>query len=264
VAENGATVTIGDVNEAAGGALAASFPERVAYVRCDVTSWESLTALFAAAAGNGPIDIVFSNAGVTGREQLLEDSYSEAGGELLPPTFPDVAVNLTASLLVTKLAMHEFRKHRRGRLVYTGSAASYLDTPPLWNYCAAKHAVLGLMRSLRSTVPGWGDITVNLVAPWFTLTPMAAALGPRWGDRPANTAEAVARALVFAAVGKEWREGGVSGEQRAGQPVNGCAFWVGGNAIVEFEGPMRQARSQWMGDQLAAAVADGQAALGGW
>lgn len=234
------------------------------YVHCDVTSWDSLVALFAAAAAHGPIDIVYSNAGVTGREQLLESTYDEESGALLPPTFPDLAVNLTAGLMITKLAVHEFRKRGYGRIVYTGSAASMLDTPPFLNYCAAKHGVLGLMRGLRPTVGEWGDITVNLIAPWFTMTPMAARLGPKWGARPANTAEGVAKAMLFAAVGKEWREGGVSGDQKIGSPVNGCTFWVGGNEIVEFEGPLRQARPHWMGEKLAVAVADGQIALGGW
>ncbi|KAA8912037.1 hypothetical protein FN846DRAFT_361248 [Sphaerosporella brunnea] len=261
--DHGATVTIGDINDAVGEALAASFPERVSYVHCDVSSWESVLSLFSAAAKQGPIDIVFSNAGVTGKEQLLEDTFTSSG-ELAAPTFPDVAVNLTGTLHMTKLALHHFRKTGTGRLVLTGSAASYLDTPPLWNYSAAKHGVLGLMRALRCQVREWGDVTVNMIAPWFTLTPMAATLGPKWGDRPANSPAGVAKALAFAATGKEWRDGGVGGKTKLGDPVNGCTFWVGGDEIVEFERATREARTLWMGETLTLAVNEGQEALGGW
>ncbi|CCX14336.1 hypothetical protein FPQ18DRAFT_250544 [Pyronema domesticum] len=260
--DNGATITLADVNDPAGIALSVSL-SRVTYVHCDVSNWVSLSTVFKTALQNGPIDIVFSNAGVTGKETLLESEFSPEG-DLLPPSFPDYDVNLTASLYITKLSLHYFRLQRYGRLIYTGSAASYLDTPPLWVYTAAKHGVLGLMRSLRSQVGDWGDITVNMIAPWLTMTPMAATLGPKWGDRPINTAEGVAKALVFAAVGREWREGGINGEQEKGAPVNGCGFWVGGDRVVELEEGTWKARKSWMGEKLAGAVLDGQKALGGW
>jgi len=120
------------------------------------------------------------------------------------------------------------------------------------------------MRSLRSVVGQWGDITVNMAAPWFTVTPMAAVLGPKWGDRPVNSPKGVAKALIFAAVGKEWRVGGVNGEQQQGAPVNGCTFWIGGDKVVEFEEGIWNARGMWMGEEMASAVNEGQKALGGW
>jgi NAD(P)-dependent dehydrogenase (short-subunit alcohol dehydrogenase family) len=260
--EHGATITLADVNDTAGAAVAASL-DRVTYVYCDVSSWDSLTSLFKSALSHGPIDIVLSNAGVSGLDSLLESDLSPSG-DLLPPTLPGLDVNLTATLLITKLALHYFRQQGYGRLIYTGSAASYLDTPQLWTYTAAKHGVLGLMRSLRSVVGQWGDITVNMAAPWFTVTPMAAVLGPKWGDRPVNSPKGVAKALIFAAVGKEWRVGGVNGEQQQGAPVNGCTFWIGGDKVVELEEGIWNARGMWMGEEMASAVNEGQKALGGW
>lgn len=48
-----------------------------------------------------------------------------------------------------------------------GSVASYIDTPPLYTYCASKSGVLGLMRGLRTQLLKH-NISVNMIAPWFT------------------------------------------------------------------------------------------------
>lgn len=254
--------------------------ERVYYAHCDVASWESLAALFGTArvhSSTTTIDIVFSNAGVAGHDALLDWAPSPAAesgpvagpvAELLPPSeYPDIQVNLTAAFNIARLALHQFQQQGgHGRLVFTGSAASYLDTPPLWVYTAAKHGVLGLMRSLRAPAAAgaWGsDVAVNLVAPWYTRTPMVATLVQRWGDRPANSPQAVARVLVFAAVAREWRAGGVSGRQPVGTPLNGCGFFVGGDRAVEVEHALIAQRPALLAD-FAAVIADGQAALGGW
>lgn len=263
------------MNDAAGTALAVEL-ERVHYAHCDVASWESLVALFGTAkahSSTATIDIVFSNAGAAGRDTLLDWAPSPAAelcpvAELLPPPeYPDIHVNLSAAFSITRLALHQFqRQGGHGRLVFTGSAAPYLDTPPLWVYTAAKHGVLGLMRSLRAPAAAgtWGsDVAVNLVAPWYTRTPMTAKLAQRWGDRPANSPQAVARVLVFAAVAREWRAGGVSGRQPVGTPLNGCGFFVGGDRAVEVERVLIAQRPAFLAD-FAAAIADGQATLGGW
>lgn len=264
-------MVVGDINTSVGTALiqslvgsspSSSLSPRAIFQRCDVASWTDQRALFTLALKEyGSIDIVLANAGVTGKETLLKDEYDEDGPgsgsieNLKQPSFPDLDVNLTGAIYSTKLATHTFR-HRQpspqGSLVLTGSAASYLDTPPLWAYTAAKHGVLGLMRSLRSQFPKWGPassshtgMTINLIAPWFTKTPMAATLGPRWGNRPANDAEVVARTLLWA---------GVSG-------VNGKGLWVGGNKTVEMEDALTGCRGVWLGEKMAEAVEEGQRAL---
>lgn len=82
-------------------------------------------------------------------------------------------VNLLGVIYTTKLAIHYFAKQpntKRFQLVLTGSAACFLDTPPLWTYCATKVGVMGLMRSLRTQMPTSNGVTVNMVAPWMTST----------------------------------------------------------------------------------------------
>ncbi|KAL7270734.1 hypothetical protein RUND412_006548 [Rhizina undulata] len=247
VYELGANVVVGDINVDVGEKLGATFPERVTFQKCDVSSWEDQRALFQTAYRlHGSLDVVFANAGVTGKETLLNDEFEEDGA-LKKPEFPDLNINLVGAIYSTKLAIHYFKKDpaKGGALVITGSAASYLDTPPLWCYCAGKAGVLGLMRSLRSQMPKW-NCSVNLVAPWFTKTPMAVHLGPRWGNRPANSPEGVARALLYAASDKS---------------INGKGFWVGGDQIIEMEDEITNARPQYLTPTMAEAVSEGQRAL---
>jgi NAD(P)-dependent dehydrogenase (short-subunit alcohol dehydrogenase family) len=101
-------------------------------------------------------------------EDLLAESL-DANGRLLPPNLGSIDVNLVGAIYTVKLAVHFFNKwpETKCQIVLTASAASYLDTPPLYLYCAAKTGVLGLMRGLRSQLVKQ-NITINVVAPWMT------------------------------------------------------------------------------------------------
>ncbi len=66
--EEGARVVIGDIDVAAGEALAAELggPDVVIYVHVDVTSKEQVDALFRTAKDTyGSVDIAFNNAGIS-------------------------------------------------------------------------------------------------------------------------------------------------------------------------------------------------------
>ncbi|KAF4537044.1 Glycoside hydrolase, partial [Lasiodiplodia theobromae] len=150
---NGAKVAIGDWNDAAGQALASELKDRVLFRKCDVSSWPDVLSLFQAAHDTfGPLDAVLSNAGIN-REDFLADSFDAATGELLPPDLKVLDVNLVGAVYAVKCAVHFFAKRQtevRCQIVLTGSAASFLDTPPLHLYCASKAGILGLMRGLRT------------------------------------------------------------------------------------------------------------------
>lgn len=99
----------------------------------------------------GPIHAVLSNAGIN-KEDIFKDVVDYNTGKLLPPDTKIVEVNLLGMVYVVKCAVHYFAKwpETRCQIVLTGSAASFLDTPPLHLYCASKAGVLGFMRSLRT------------------------------------------------------------------------------------------------------------------
>lgn len=102
------------------------------------------------------------------KEDLLAESL-DGDGRLLPPNLGSISVNLVGAVYTVKSAVHFFSKwpETKCQIVLTASAASYLETPPLYLYCAAKTGVLGLMRGLRSQLVRQ-NITINVVAPWMT------------------------------------------------------------------------------------------------
>jgi NAD(P)-dependent dehydrogenase (short-subunit alcohol dehydrogenase family) len=116
----------------------------------------------------GIIHAVLSNAGVN-KEDIFTDEIDPSTGKLMVPDLKSVEINLFGHFFVAKCAVHYFAKwpETRCQIVFTGSAASFIDTPPLHLYCAAKAGVLGFMRSLRTQLIK-KNITVNMVAPWLT------------------------------------------------------------------------------------------------
>lgn len=116
----------------------------------------------------GIIHAVISNAGVN-FENLLGEDIDETTGKLKAPDMKPVAINLYSHMYVVKCAAHYFAKWPETpcQIVLTGSAASFIDTPPLHMYCAAKAGVLGLMRSLRTQLIK-KNVTINMIAPWMT------------------------------------------------------------------------------------------------
>ena len=115
----------------------------------------------------GTIHTVLSNAGMH-NENLLAESFDSAG-KLEAPSMRCLDINLTAHFYVTKLALYHFKAgpSSNHQIVYTASAASYIETPPLYQYGAAKSGLLGLMRALRPVTQRW-NVTVNIVTPWMT------------------------------------------------------------------------------------------------
>jgi len=120
---------------------------------------------------------------------------------------------------------------------------SFLDTPPIHVYCAAKAGVLGLMRSLRTQLPR-DNITINMVAPWMTRTQL---LPPQfeanWGHLPANEPEGPARALLLPVVRPD---------------MNGRSLFVAGHDIIDLEAGLQETQPKWMGEELSEAVDEGQ------
>lgn len=151
-------------------------------------------------------------------------------------------------IYTTKLALSFFRKlNIKGSLVATGSAASYLDTPGIPVYNAAKHGVIGLVRSLRDTLAAEGLVRVNVVAPWFTLTPFTAKVAGIWQQAglPQNTPLDVSKAIAFLALNSEY---------------HGKSLYVADGKFTELEGPVQAARDQWLGKQNTAWVDQRKAA----
>lgn len=172
---NSAYVTIGDLNDTAGQAIAAASKGRVQFVHCDVTSFPSQVSLFKAAIANSPhhkIDVVVANAGIAANDPLL--ALDPPGSEPTMPVLQTLHVNLTGAIYTARLACHYFQDADEGRdrvLVLQDSVAGYVDLPPGPQYSVAKFGLRALMRGLRHqlVLPG---VRTNTICPCFIETPL--------------------------------------------------------------------------------------------
>ncbi|EKD19251.1 uncharacterized protein L3040_009309 [Drepanopeziza brunnea f. sp. 'multigermtubi'] len=246
--QNGANLILGDVLEKEGQAIESALgPERALFRKCDVSQWDDVLELFQAGQIKfGGIDVVLANAGVSEVGKVFEDQIDAASGKLSAPNLTTLNVDLIGALYTVKCALHYFKKQagKPCQLVLTGSAACFLDTPPLYSYCASKAGVMGLMRALRTQLPKTMNVTINMVAPWMTKTPMLLPEFLRvWGDLPANEPIGVARALLIPVVRPH---------------LNGLSLFVAGHEAVDFEEGLERTRTAWMGQKLSADVDEGQ------
>ncbi len=129
-------------------------------MRCltvDVTDEASVKTLF-----DRPYDVVVANAG-SGHAMPVAKMPLDVWNDTL-------AVNMTGVFLTFRAALAEMPAG--GRLIAMASIASLKGGANLAAYAAAKHGVLGLVRSLAIEVAKSG-ITCNAVCPGFVDTAMA-------------------------------------------------------------------------------------------
>lgn len=145
--------------------------ERCLAVRADVRDQDALDAAVDAAVGHhGGLDAVVCAAGAIAGGPPAWETSDTAWHAM-------VAVNLegvwrTARASVPALLARP--EPRRGRFVAVSSAGGVLGLPRLAAYSAAKHGVVGLVRSLAAELAPFG-VTANVVAPGSTDTAMLAA-----------------------------------------------------------------------------------------
>ncbi|KAF2875583.1 hypothetical protein BDV95DRAFT_278447 [Massariosphaeria phaeospora] len=199
-AEQGATVVVGDINVEKGDVLAREVRKEtgnanVHFVHCDVTDWQSQVNLFREAARlspHGGIDTVVANAGIAGAD-AMQRPQGMTDAEPPKPNFKIMDVNCTGVMYTAHLAYYWLPRNsgsdacsmdsqpgttcRDRHLLLVGSIASLAPIAAQPQYGAAKHAVLGLFRSLRATSHPQG-IRVNLILPYFIDTPIV-TLGAR-------------------------------------------------------------------------------------
>ncbi len=123
----------------------------------DVTDEAEVGALF-----ESSYDIVIANAGGGGPGKLTRTSLDDWNATL--------AVNLTGTFLTFRAALSGMATG--GRLIAIASTAALKGNASVPAYTAAKHGVLGLVRSIALDVAKEG-ITCNAICPGFTATDLA-------------------------------------------------------------------------------------------
>ncbi len=141
------------------------------------------------------LDVWVNNAGVAGIGAFLE---------VTPEAFERVlAINLTAVIDGTRLALETMEHCGHGRIVNMASIAGHLPAPFMSAYNASKHGVVGFSRSLQAELRlRQSPVSLLLVSPGFVDTAIIAKgthLGfPEWLGFLLSKPDDVAKAVVGA------------------------------------------------------------------
>ncbi len=156
--EDQASATAGELGNGASGFAA------------DVTKWEDMEAMAAAAAErHGGLDVLCANAGIFPQAKIEEMSPDE-WNEVLD-------TNLKGAFLSVKAAIPYLKKTGEGRIVITSSITGPVTGFPGWtHYGASKAGQLGFIRTAAIELAKYG-ITVNAVMPGNIVTEGLEGLG---------------------------------------------------------------------------------------
>jgi NAD(P)-dependent dehydrogenase (short-subunit alcohol dehydrogenase family) len=150
--------------ERAAAALRASGADAEA-VACDVTVEADVRRLAVEAGRKGPVDLLVLSAG------------DAASGPLATITLEEWNRLLTVNATGTFLCVREFApamaERRFGRIVVIASVAGLHGGKYIAHYAAAKHAVVGFVRSVAAEFEG-RNVTVNALCPGYVDTAMTA------------------------------------------------------------------------------------------
>ena len=181
LAQAGATVTVLGRDRAALDAVVARGEAHAAVV-ADVTDPEWARALDGAG-----FDLLVANAGA---------AVSAPFGKSDDALFRDsLEVNLMGVVRAVRAVMPGMVERRFGRIVAVASTAGLKGYPYVSAYCAAKHAVVGLVRALAMEVAQTG-VTVNAVCPGFTDTDLVTESLERIVAKTGRSREAALAELV--------------------------------------------------------------------
>jgi NAD(P)-dependent dehydrogenase (short-subunit alcohol dehydrogenase family) len=180
LAEEGAKVVVGDVNESAAKEVADRIVANggtAMAVPFDVADDRSVAALIGAAVDAfGGVDRCHANAADLSVPVIMGDTDAlDIDLDIWDRT---LAVNLRGFLLCTRHVVPELLKRGGGAIVYTSSAASFVGEPSRPAYASAKSGVNALMRHVASKY-GKQRIRANAIAPGLVVSDQMSEVIPK-------------------------------------------------------------------------------------
>lgn len=166
-ARAGAAVTVADLDEDGARAVVREIVDeggRAIAVRCDVScAADCQRAVQLTVEKLGGLDILFNNAGIIRRADVLETTEEEWDRVM--------AVNVKSVFLMSKYAIPVMAQSGGGAIVNTGSGWGLVGGANAVSYCASKGAVVNMTRAMALD-HGAQNVRVNCVCPGDTDTGM--------------------------------------------------------------------------------------------
>ena len=172
----------------------------------------------------GHLDVVVNNAGTSIATPLETDDAS-----WLDHWHQTIAVNLTAAVLITRLAIKHFLQFKGGKIINISSRAAFRgDTSDYLAYAASKGGLVALTRSVARAYGKKGIVAFD-VAPGFTKTDMADQFLTQYGENYVikdialnrlTTPDDIAPMVVFLASGMADHATGTTIDMNAGSYVH--------------------------------------------
>jgi 3-hydroxybutyrate dehydrogenase len=141
------------------------------YSAADLSKADAVKQMIAEAeAMLGSVDILVNNAGIQFVAPI--DEFPDAKFEAI------MAINFASNWYAIKAALPGMKRRNWGRIINIASAHGLIASPEKSAYVAAKHAVVGLTKTVALEIAET-PLTCNAICPGFVRTPLAEAqLGP--------------------------------------------------------------------------------------
>ncbi|MBB03918.1 3-hydroxybutyrate dehydrogenase [Pseudooceanicola sp.] len=198
----------------------------VRYIQGDMSKPAECRALIEKA---GACDILVNNAGIQ-HVAPVEDFPAEKWDAI-------IAINLSASFHTIATAVPMMREAGWGRVINIASAHGLRASPYKAAYVAAKHGIVGLMKTVALETAK-DPITVNAICPGYVLTPLVEAQIPDTAkEYDMSEDEVVEKVILAKQPSKEFATveqiGGLAlflcsdaAEQITGQPIAVDGGWT--------------------------------------
>jgi len=144
--------------------------QRFRIFSADLDDWQNIAQLFTTMEKefSSPPHVLVNNAGYGGPYAMI-DGVTNTDWQKIH------SINLDAAFAFARAVLPSMAKAKNGRVVNISSVYGYLGGKGSVAYSSAKHAMIGLTKSIAAEWGGQG-VTCNVVCPGFTDTDMTSGL----------------------------------------------------------------------------------------